>query len=127
MRTNANAVGSERTFICHAVADVHDAKDSRGRYGRTRVRSDVSDFQFLPRNVHPTEEARPPPLSLHPFPSRSNFHRLGRRPTVYPATIICHRHLSASVYTFVREAAIAPHAPCRFYFSINYTTVLHVL
>lgn len=34
MRTNANAVGSERTFICHAVADVHDNRDSRrGRYG----------------------------------------------------------------------------------------------
>lgn len=37
MRTNANAVGSERTFICHAVADVHDAEWIVGK-GRERAR-----------------------------------------------------------------------------------------
>lgn len=97
MRTNANAVGSERTFICHAVADVHDNRD-----GRIVVRTVRAVSAFL-RTAHTFQTfdpfhgmSSPPPSlvrlrSLRPFPSRSNFHRPGRRPCTLPrlsATVI---------------------------------------
>lgn len=101
MRTNANAVGSERTFICHAVADVHDNRDGRivvvDGTGRKRVPphgAHVSDFQSLPRNVL-SSEARPPPLSSVPRSIRFPLARIstgpGRRPCTLPrlsATVI---------------------------------------
>lgn len=88
--------------------------------GRKRVPphgAHVSDFRSLPRNVLSSSEPRPPPLS--PSVSLSLEFPPTWTATVYPATIICHRHLSASVlYTFVRAVRR---------FSINYTTVLDVL
>lgn len=98
MRTNANAVGSERTFICHAVADVHDNRD-----GRIVVVDGTGRKRVPPHGAHvfnPFHGMSSPPrlvrLRSRPFRAPSVSLSLEFPPDLDGDRVPCHDYLPPS-------------------------------